>query len=271
MFNEKYGAWAIVAGAAEGLGEAYSTALAKRRINLLMIDVQEQPMQDLGAKLMDMYGIEINYLHLDLALENAFELIMKASENLDVGLLIYNAAYSLIKPFTDHTPEELDRFIELNTRTQIKLVHAFSIKLIEQKKPGGILLMSSLTGLLGMQLVAPYSATKAFTWNLAEALHYELIEYRIDIMACVAGLTATPALLNSNPKFGYLRSMVMKPDEVAESALKKLGQKTVYIPGLFNRLNYFILTRLMPRKIAVKISNKTMQKMYAGAIIRDAS
>ncbi len=37
-FKEKYGPWAIVAGAAEGLGKAWSVALAQRKLNLLMID-----------------------------------------------------------------------------------------------------------------------------------------------------------------------------------------------------------------------------------------
>lgn len=261
-FKDKYGLWAIVIGSAEGLGEAYSVSLAKRKVNLVMVDNQLETMNMLASRLEGNYGINTIQLHMELANKNTCSDILKATKDLDMGLLIYNAAYSLIKPFVDHTPQELDTFIEVNTRTQIQLVHAFSKRLIERKKSGGILLMSSLAGLIGMQLVSPYAATKAFAWNLAEALHYELKQHKIDVMACVAGATATPAYLKTNPKYRWPKPTVMQPEEVAEQALNKLGKKALFIPGFSNRLNYFILTRLMPRKMASSIANKTMGKMY---------
>jgi len=264
-FKEKYGPWAIVAGAAEGLGEAYSLALAQRKINLVMVDNQPLGMQKLANRLETKYAIQTLQLHLDLSQKGTTYKILEATKNLQVGLLVYNAAFSQIKPFVDHTSEELDTFIEVNAQTQIQLVHAFLKLLIEQNKCGGVLLMSSLAGLIGMQLVAPYAATKAFAWNLAEALHHEMKPHKIDVMACIAGATATPAYLRTNPKHGLVKPLVMKPGEVAEATLKKLGKKTLFIPGFSNRLNYFILTRLLPRKMAASIANKTMGKMYAPA------
>ena len=40
-FKKKYGPWCLVVGAAEGLGEAYSIALAKRDMNIIMVDNQK--------------------------------------------------------------------------------------------------------------------------------------------------------------------------------------------------------------------------------------
>lgn len=262
-FIEKYGPWAIVAGAAEGLGEAYAEALATRKVNLLMIDNQAGPLKSLSFKLEKEYGVDTITLTLDLSEKDAYVKILTASQALDAGLVVYNAAYSLIKPFINHSPETLDTFIEVNARTQIQLVYSFSRRLIEQKRGGGILMMSSLAGLIGMQLVSPYAATKAFTWNLAESLYHELKPKNIDVMACLAGVTDTPALRKSNPKFGFPKPHIMKPEQVAEVALNNLGSKFRLIPGFPNRLNYFILTRLMPRKMASSIANKTMGKMYS--------
>jgi short-subunit dehydrogenase len=133
---------------------------------------------------------------------------------------------------------------------------------MEENKPGGILLMSSLAGLMGMQFIAPYAASKAFAWNLAEALSNELKPYSIDVTACIAGATTTEAYLNTNPQPAFFKPQVLQPQEVANSALKKLGKKTLYISGFWNRLNYFFLTGLMPRNLAAKMANKTMQKMF---------
>ncbi len=78
--------------------------------------------------------------------------------------------------------------------------------MIEKNKSGGIILMSSLAGLLGMQLIAPYASSKAFAWNLAEALFHELKPNNIDVMACIAGATATEAYLKTNPKYGWVKT-----------------------------------------------------------------
>jgi hypothetical protein len=261
-FKNKYGSWAIVVGSAEGLGEAYTTALAKRKINLILVDNQLEKLTAISTKIKTDFGIETVQLHIDLKETNAFELMLKEIKKVDCRLLIYNAAYSLIKPFVNHSEEELDCFIDINTRSQLKLVHQFSKLLIDRKQSGGIILMSSLAGLIGMQLVSTYAATKAFAWNLAEALHHELKPQQIDVMACIAGATATPAYLKTNPKYGFLKPLVMKPNEVSEIALKQLGSKALFIPGFSNRMNYFILTRLLPRKMAASIANNTMLGMF---------
>lgn len=262
FFNKKYGSWAIVVGSAEGLGEAYSRALAKRKLNLVMVDNQLAKMNALAGSLEKDYKIETIQLHLDLSERDALSKIIESTAKLNCGLLVYNAAFSLIKPFLQHTPGELDTFIKVNTDLQIKLVHSFTKRLIAQNRSGGILLMSSLAGLIGMQLVAPYAATKAFAWNLAEALNHELKPFKIDVMACVAGATSTPAYLKTNPKYGWPKPAVMTPEAVAENALKNIGKKARFIPGFSNRMNYCILTRLMPRNMAASIANKTMGKMY---------
>jgi len=263
QFKQKYGPWSIIAGAAEGMGEAWSIALAKRGMNLIMIDNQEAKMIDLSDRLKKENNIDTLTFTLDLSAKDASDQIMQRMADHECRLLVFNAAYSIIKPFTSLNPVELDGFIDINIYTQLKLVHAFSKYLVEKDNAGGIILMSSLAGLLGMQLVAPYAATKAFTWNLAEALHHELSPHNIDIMACIAGSTATPAYLKTKPKYGKLKPQVMNPYDVADAALEKLGKKTLFIPGFSNRLSYFILTRLMPRKMASRIANNTMKKMYS--------
>ena len=262
FFKDKYGPWVLLAGAAEGLGKAYTYALAKRGVNIVMVDKQEDCLKVLASDIEREFGIQTITIYIDLVQTEAVKIIKAAIQDIDCRLLIYNAAYSKIQPFISYSEEELSSYIEINSHTPVKLVHAFVQRLKQSKKSGGILLMSSLAGLIGMQLVAPYAATKAFAWNLAEALHYELRDYNIDIMACIAGPTATPAYLESQPHYGLFRPVVMKPDEVAVNALNKLGRKTLYIPGLFNRISYFILTRLLPRKAASAIANNTMRKMY---------
>lgn len=227
-----------------------------------MVDNQEDKLKTLSAHLEKTYGINTIKVHLDLAAKDAATTILEQVNEQECSLLVYNAAFSRINPFMALTSEELDTFSQVNVNTQLHLVHGFSNYLTSKGKKGGIILMSSLAGLIGMQLVATYAATKAFAWNLAEALFRELKDNGIDIMACVAGATSTPAYLKTRPVYGWPKPTVMKPEEVTKSALKSLGKKAIFIPGSGNRVNYFILTRLLPRKTAAAIANRTMGKMY---------
>jgi short-subunit dehydrogenase len=75
-FKEKYGPWAIIAGAAEGLGEAYSVALARRGLSLVMIDNQQEKLLELAVKLEKECNIQTTTLHLDLVEKDAVKKMM---------------------------------------------------------------------------------------------------------------------------------------------------------------------------------------------------
>ena len=258
-----YGEWALVAGAAEGIGAAFSEVLAGKNMNIIMVDFNEQAMKTLAGQLESSKGIKVVQLVLDLARSDAWEKILETAEQMDCRLMVYNAAYSKVRPFLDNSGADIDRFVDVNARSMIKLVHGFASRL-KDGRTGGILLMSSLAGLLGPRYVAPYAATKAFTLTLAEALFPEFRELGIRITACCAGTTATPTYLSSQPKDHNQRLDVMNPMDVAEYAIANLGIKPVIIPGWKNRLNYFFLTRLMSRKMAAGTVSKYMLRLYPG-------
>jgi short-subunit dehydrogenase len=260
-FLARYGQWALVAGSAEGLGDAFSRALARRKINLVMIDHKEDILSKLAADLEKSYGIKTMPLPLDLGDKNAAKRIMEAIRDLDCRLLVYVAAFSKVQPFMRNNGEDLENYININTRTPLLLASEFAGKCREYGS-GGMLFMSSLAGLWGTQLLGPYGATKAFTHILAEALHHELKPYGVDVMACIAGATATPAYLATNPRYGWIKPKVMKPEELAEKALSRFGKGATCIPGFSNRVNYFMLSRVLSRGMASKLFNATTARMY---------
>jgi short-subunit dehydrogenase len=262
-FLNKYGPWAVVLGAAEGIGAAYSEALAKRGMNIILVDKEKESQEKLATILEAKYGIKTACLCLNLKDKDAVDRIMVEVQKQDCRLLIYNGAYSKVASFLSLSKDDLEQFIAINTRSQLLLVHAFAKHLHQKNSSGGIIMMSSLAGLIGVQLVAPYAATKAFAWNLAEALHHELKRDNIDVMSCIAGATISPTYDATDPNYGLLKPSVMKADKVADAALQKLGKTHLFIPGFSNRFNYFLLTRIFPRKWAASIANNTIYSMYS--------
>jgi short-subunit dehydrogenase len=260
-FRQRYGDWALVAGAAEGIGAAFSKNLAVRGMNIIMVDKEQGKMNETAMTLKKEYNVEVVEMCLDLSDIAVMDIIIKKLSELGCRLLIYNAAYGPVKKFLDNTKDELNYYIDLNSRMPLHLIHQF-LQIIPKDQKAGILLMSSLAGLWGTLLVSPYGATKAFSYNLAEGLHYELKDKGIDVMACCAGATDTPNYRNTRPKKSLLGPTVMAPQKVAEKALKKLGKKAVFIPGFANQLTNFLLTRILPRSKSAQIMNSVMFSMY---------
>lgn len=261
--KNSYGDWCLVAGAAEGLGEAFSTTLAERGISLILVDHQKDSLDNLATSLESQFGIEVIQIKLDLESPDSIDVLMEAIRQNKCRLLIYNAAFSKVQRFVDNDPQMLDRYIGVNTRTPIQLSHAFCQfhqGNADQRK--GILLMSSLAGSWGTQLLAPYGASKAFNHILAESLHYELKGEGFDVLACVAGATSTPAYLASLPPEKRASRSTMTPKAVVNSALSALGRRSFVVPGLKNKLTYFLLSRILPRQLSLRIMNRAVGSMY---------
>ena len=259
-FVSLYGDWALVAGAAEGIGASFSIALAGYGMNLILVDKNSPSLDMLANELEKTYRIKTIRLFLDFSKDQSNKECWDQVNNIDFRLMIYIPAYSRVGRFTSFSSLEIDQFLTLNVKTPAHLVHSF----LRHRKKGekyGIILMSSLAGILGPALVAPYASTKAYLLVLAESLFFELKQENTDITACCAGPTSTPTYWKSNPVNQSTIISPMQPDKVATYALKMLGKKPVCIPGMKNRFFYFILTRLS-RKSAGKIVSRSMLKMY---------
>jgi hypothetical protein len=55
---------------------------------------------------------------------------------------------------------------------------------------------------------------------------------------------------------------MMEPLDVARYAIRKLGRKVIIIPGWQNRFSAFVLTRLLPRKVAGYFVARNMAGLY---------
>jgi len=246
-FLERYGPYALVAGGSDGLGAAYAEGLAQRGLNLVLIARQAERLDATAARLRDAYGVDVKTIAADLA---DFEAAKAAIDALDVqiGCLVYNAAYCPIGLFETKTEDELALAADVNVRTPLLLARHLAGPMIARGR-GGIVLMSSLAGAQGAQRLATYAATKAFNATLAEGLWKELKPHGVDVLACVAGAIMTPGYASAEaakPAPGTLA-----PAVVAEQTLDALGKGPVVIPGAVNKLGRFVLTRLLSRRAAI--------------------
>jgi len=261
-FVERYGPWAVVAGASEGIGASFSQKLAVRGMNLVLVARRAAPLEGLAAELRQAHGVEVRVQSLDLGAPDAIAAMTEATEALDVGLMIYNAAYSPIGAFLDIDVEDHLRAVDVNVRGPLMMSHYFGRRLVERGK-GGVILMSSMSGFQGTAMVANYAATKAYDTILAEGLWYELRRHGVDVLACIAGATLTPNYESSTdriPTGGLAKPM--RPDEVTEQALHDLGHQPGRVSGRRNRWAAELLRRILPRPAAIEMVSRETERMY---------
>jgi uncharacterized protein len=252
----------MVAGASEGLGAAYAEALAQRGLNLILIARRVQPLGSLASALSQQYHIDIRAVVLDLSMADAAEQLLRETKELEIGLMVYNAAFSAIGPFLERPFEDHLREIHTNTLTPLQFIYRFAGPMLRRGR-GGILLMSSLSAFQGSAYISTYAATKAFNIVLAEGLWEEWRGRGVDMLVCVAGAIKTPNYTASEPEqTGGLGDMTMRPEQVVREALHALGKKPYVIPGRINRLSSFVMRHLLPRTAAIKFMGRVLRRMY---------
>jgi uncharacterized protein len=258
-FRRKYGPWALVAGASEGIGAAFAEELAARGLDVILVARRAEPLAALAAQLRAAHGVEVRTASVDLGAPSVLDDVRRASAGLEIGLLVYNAAVSLIGPFLDQPLADKLRAIDVNCRGPLILADELG-RAMARRGRGGIVLMTSLAGTQGTPYVTTYAATKAFDLVLAEGLWDELREHGVDVLGCRAGATRTPAYERSNPAPGPAPVMDARP--VAVKALDALGKGPSMVPGALNGAVAFLMQRLMPRRAAVATMGSATRKMY---------
>jgi uncharacterized protein len=189
-FATRYGPWAVVVGASAGIGAAVADEAARRGINVLTVARRASLLEEAAARLRATHGVAVQTLSVDLTHPGAVDAIVAAARELEVGMLVYNAAaeprgYFLEVPVAEHMDN-----ITVNCTVPTLLSHHFGRSMAARGR-GAIALVSSMGALQGGKVFASYFAAKAYEWILAEGLWAELGEAGVDAVAYVVGATRT--------------------------------------------------------------------------------
>jgi short-subunit dehydrogenase len=260
--KQKYGQWALVAGASKGIGAAFSNYLAAQGMNLVLVARNRNDLDKLAASLTDQYKIQVSCISCDLSDPEAANQIKSAVHGIEIGLLVYNAALSYIGPFEKNSLDHHNQIARANMITPMNLVQIFGESMLKNGR-GAMVLMASLAGFQGSGFLAAYASTKAFNRVLAESLWYEWKNRGVDVMACCAGATSSTNFIASNAEpMGFMAPRVLTPEEVVEECFRDLGKRPSIITGRGNRIASFFMQKVFPRKLAVKIMGDNTRKIY---------
>ncbi len=221
-------------------------------LNVVIVARRAEALDEVAHELRDRPGVQVRAIACDLADPGAAEQIAAQVADLEIGLLVYNAALAPVAPFFDLALEEHLRMLQTNVRTPLELVYRLGAPMRKRRR-GGIVLMSSLSAAQGSPLISDYAATKAYNRVLAEGLWDELGRDGVDVLV---SLPATIARVVDGHSTGG-----MDPDRVAGETLAALGRGPEVIPGWTNRAAAFTLSHLVPRRAVIRLMGNVMRRM----------
>jgi short-subunit dehydrogenase len=259
-FLHSYGPRALITGAAQGIGAGFARALAAQGFSLTLTDIDGAKLTATADVLRSEVGIEVETVVVDLGTRAGIQAIRERVELSDPGLLICNHLKgSPSARFLDGDVADHRSALDVNVAAYVELTHLMGRHLRDRGR-GGIILMSSMTGILGSPGVAMYGASKSFVLALGSALSYDLRATGVDL------LTLVPSSVNTETYRAVLHERAgafpsMSVDEFVNVSLGALGKRSVLVPGRRNAATAQLLARVLPRKTAMNLMGKSLERI----------
>lgn len=261
VLSDRYGPCALILGGSEGIGAAFAEQLAAEGLDLVLVARRPGPLEASAQALRDAYRVDVRTAIVDLTADDMERRLVDATDGREIGLVVYNAgATHGVPEFLDGTVEERLSLVHLNCVGPVRVAHRFGGAMVRRGR-GGLIFLTSMSGVCGAARTATYSATKAFDLVLAEGLWAEWGPKGVDVLALVAGATRTPAMESSGARIGSEEFPGMDPADVAREGLAAIGAGPTHVAGDDNR-GVFDHLRSMPRVDVVAMMSQSVLTLY---------
>jgi uncharacterized protein len=222
----RYGPWALVIGGSEGVGAEFARQLAAAGFKLVLTARKLEPLEALKAEL-EAGGTEVRIVAADLKQRDVLGQVRKATDDIEVGLLVFNAGANDTRGnFVDLPAEVTDGVIAINVHGHADFSRHYGAAMVKRER-GGIILTGSLGGYMGSATLAAYTAAKAFSRVFTESLWAEMAPLGVDVLHLNIGFTATPAMARLNMPVEFAEPC----ENVAREGLENIANGPVWIAG----------------------------------------
>lgn len=173
----KYGEWAVVTGATDGIGKAMAFELARKGCSVFLLSRSEDKLAAVKAELeAKCPKVGVKTLAVDFSKFSAAQAVnvKKALDGLEVGVLVNNVgiSYEFAQWFHELTDAEVHGLIALNVESTTWMTRAVLPGMLARKS-GAVVNMSSAAARAPLPLLAQYSASKGYIENFTRSLDAE--------------------------------------------------------------------------------------------------
>ena len=253
--------YAVVTGAASGMGRCYALQLAQRGYGVVLVDINGEAAQELSLQITRQYNLPAPVICMDLTLPDAAERIASQCKACGwrVEILINNAGMLVASTVEKTEPERLCRIMALHCTTPLLLCRLL-LPLMKEQGGGYILNISSITAWMDWPLVGMYGCTKRFVKDYSRALRIECMGTPVSVTTAIFGAVDTP--MSGDMPFMRHRKLLLRmgvmlsPERAARLALKAMfKRRATLIPCLSDRL-VILLCPLLPNRLLHRLMKR---------------
>lgn len=256
--------YALITGAAGGLGKAFAAECAARGWDLFLTDHRSDLLAPLAAGLTRLYGVDVLCFPSDLTDPAARQALWEEIERLRLRFhFLFNVAGNGDEgAFMDRDPDDLRTLLRLNVEATVDM----NRKVLAFRDPAQnfhIVNVSSLAGFFPMPLKAVYAASKRFVIDFSLALHEELKPLGVIVtVLCPAGLPTHQVSIQRIMAQGWIGQFTTVNTGYAARLTidRALAGKSIVIPGAINRL-FRWLGGMLPAPLTAALIGRHWQRM----------
>ncbi len=221
---------AMVTGASSGIGEAYAEHLAAAGWDVVLVARRLDRLEATAARLSAGHGVSVRPYEADLSDRAALEELCAEAAELQIGLLVNNAALAHYMPFVELPPERATELVELNMLAPVRLSRAVLPGMVE-RGAGAVINVASLLAFSGswegdfLPRRVMYAASKAFLLTFSQLLAEEVRPSGVRVLVVCPGLVRSE--FHSRQSIDLSETPRMEPGDIVRASLLDLEHGVV--------------------------------------------
>jgi len=243
----------LVTGAGHGIGKELALQYASHGATVVAWDINNENNETTVKEIKKRgYPTAYSYVCDVSSREAVFETVEKVRKDVgDITIIINNAGIMPTHSLLDHTQSEIEKIFGINVLAHFWILQAILPTMISNRH-GHIVALSSCAGIMGLENLVPYCASKFAVFGMMEALFQELKSYpncNVKLTTICPYMVATGLCKYPKMRFEHLMKQ-LDPSEVASSIIsaQRRGVKVTTLPSYYLYMNNFF--RCLPMKTA---------------------
>ena len=230
---------AFVTGASSGIGRRFAEMLAAAGAKVAAVARRADRLAELAREI-EAAGGTCLPIACDVTKQDSIKAALAAAEERlgSLSVLVNNAGVVVSKPLFEHTEEDWDYVVDTNLKGAWLMAREFAHHLVEKKRPGRIINISSILASRTIGRVPAYCAAKAGLSHLTQVLAMELARYGILVNARAPGYVETDfnrEYFRSEPGQALIRRIPLRrlgqPPDLDGALLFLASPASAYITG----------------------------------------
>lgn len=247
-----YRNYALITGAAGGMGAFYAERFASLGYNLVLVDINAAGLEKVAAHVAEMVdsfadfrasaksAFKVMTIAQDLSVMEAAEAIKAQTDaaGAEVEVLVNNAGLLYATGIVRTTPKRLQLMLMVHCTTMMLLCRQY-VPAMQERGCGYVLNISSLAAWMPWPCIGLYSSTKRFVKAFSRSLSIECRKTGVSVTNAYFGAVDTPLvpLAPNLKKIARGLGVMIKPEHAVDCAFEAcMKRRRSAMPGFINHL-----------------------------------